>query len=115
MEKYKQLKVWTKAHQLVLDVYQATKDFPKTELFGLVSQMRRAAVSVAANIVECCKRITPKDRKRFLIISDTSLEELKYYFLLSYNLNYINLERSERLTGNAQEIGRMLNGLLKSF
>lgn len=77
MENFKKLKVWLKAHKLTLEVYLITKNFPKTEQFSLVSQMRRASISVVANIVECSKRKTAKDRKHFLVMSETSLEELK--------------------------------------
>ena len=115
MENFKKLKVWLKSHKLVLAVYKITEEFPKTEQFGLTSQMRRAAVSVAANIAEGSKRKTAKDRKHFLVMAETSLEELKYYFLLSYELNYISKSKGEQLTENAREIGKMLAGLSKSI
>jgi four helix bundle protein len=115
MEKFKKLKVWLKAHQLVLAVYRITEIFPKSELYGLVSQMRRSAISVTANIVEGTKRSTVRDRKHFHVMSDTSLEELKYYFLLSYELGFITKEKGEGLTEKAREIGRMLSGLSKSL
>lgn len=115
MEKFKKLKVWLKAHGLVLEVYKLTKKYPKEELYCLVSQMRRAAISVVANIVEGCKRNTIKDRLHFHTMSDTSLEELKYYFLLSYELGYIEKETGKRLTESAREIGRMLNSLSNSI
>ena len=115
MEKFKKLKVWLKAHQLVLEIYKITKNYPKEELYCLVSQMRRAAISVVANIVEGCKRKIIKDRLHFHTMSDTSLEELKYYFLLSYELEYIEKAEGERLTNLAREIGRMLDSLSKSI
>ncbi len=115
MENFKKLIVWQKAHKLVLDVYKITNNFPKTELFSLISQMKRAAISVAANIVEGSKRKTSKDRKHFLIMSETSLEELKYYFLLSLDLNYIDLIEEKELTNKAREIGKMLTGLSNSI
>jgi len=113
LEKWRKLDVWLEAHNLVLDVYRITENFPKYELYGLVSQMRRAAVSIVANIVEGTKRKTSKDRIHFYIMSDTSLEETKYYFILSYNLKYINIKKAEELTIKARKIGRMLNGLIK--
>jgi len=115
MENFKKLKVWLKAHKLVLEVYKITENFTKTEMFSLVSQMRRAAISVVANIVEGSKRKTAKDRKHFLVMSETSLEELKYYFLLSYELKYTTKEVSEELTEMAREIGKMLTGLSRSI
>jgi len=90
MERLRELKVWQKAHQLVLEIYKVTKNFPSEEKFGIISQMRRAVVSVAANITEGTKRRTAKDRKHFHIIADTSLEELKYYLILSLDLGLIN-------------------------
>ncbi len=115
MENFKKLHVWKKAHNLTLDVYRITESFPKHEQYCLVSQMRRAAVSVVANVVEGTKRKTVKDRQHFITMSDTSLEELKYYFLLSYDLKYISLDEGRMLTEKSQEIGRMLTGLKKSL
>jgi four helix bundle protein len=115
MENFKKLKVWLKAHELVLEVYRITDEFPKSETFSLVSQIRRAAISVVANIVEGSKRKTVKDRKHFLVMAETSLEEVKYYFLLSYELGYIKMEAGEKLTERAREIGRMLTGLSRSL
>lgn len=115
MEKFKQLKVWQKAHGLVKDIYKITKDYPQEEKFGLVSQMRRAAVGVAANIVEGTKRKTARDRKHFHVIADTSLEELKYYIILSSELNLIKEEKAEKLISDAREVGKMLSGLNKTI
>ena len=115
MENFRKLKVWGKSHNLVLNVYKITKDYPKTELYGLVSQMKRASISVVANIVEGTKRKTSADRRHFLVMSQTSLEELKYYFLLSLDLKYIVIDTKEILIEKAREIGRMLTGLSKSI
>jgi four helix bundle protein len=115
MDKFKKLHVWRKAHLLVLEVYKATEKYPALERFCLVSQMRRAAISVAANIAESTKRKTIKDQKHFLLISESSLEELKYYFLLSYDLKYIDRSGGEIMTNKAKETGRMLVGLSKSI
>jgi four helix bundle protein len=115
MENFKKLKVWLKAHKLVLNVYGVTEKFPKSEMYGLISQMRRAAISVVANIVEGSKRSTVKDRRHFIVMSDTSLEELKYYFLLSFELGYITKRQGEELTEQAREVDRMLSGLSKSL
>ena len=115
MEKFTQLKVWQKAHKLVIFVYQLTKKYPDEEKYNLVSQMRRAAISVAANIVEGTKRKTIKDRKNFHVIADTSLEELKYYFILSKDLKIINQELKEKGIKSCQEVGRMLFSLTKKL
>ena len=115
MEKFRELKVWHKAHKLVIKIYSITKDFPNEEKFGIVSQMRRAAISVAANIVEGTKRRTSTDRKHFHVIADTSLEELKYYIILSTDLNFINKQSADELISICREIGKMLGGLNKTI
>jgi len=115
MEKFRDLKVWQKAHLLVTDVYRITSYFPSEEKFGLVAQMRRSAVSVAANIVESTKRKTIKDRSNFHFIADASLEELKYYFILASDLKFITKQQEEKLTEQCREIGRMLNAFTKSL
>lgn len=113
MEKFRKLKVWEKAHSLVLDFYKITEDFPKEEKYALVQQIRRAMVSVVANIAEGTKRRTPKDKRHFYVISDTSLEEVKYYIILCYHLNYITTAQAKDLTDKSRLIGGMLNGLIK--
>lgn len=111
VEIFHKLKVWEKSHYLTLSIYKITENYPQHELYGLVSQMRRASVSVVANIVEGTKRQTSKDRKHFYIMSDTSLEELKYYIILSCDLKYLNNKLSNELMESMREVGRMLNGL----
>ncbi|WP_078429767.1 four helix bundle protein [Alkalihalobacterium alkalinitrilicum] len=107
--------VWQKSHQLVLNVYKITKDFPKDEQYGLTSQIRRAAVSVPSNIVEGKARGSNKEYKRFLLIARGSLEEVKYQMLLAKELKYINIEDYEELSKRANEIGKMLNGIIRSL
>jgi len=109
---FRQLDVWQEAHKLVLMVYKATKSFPRDERFGLVSQMRRAAVSVPANIAEGFKRRGLSDKTRFYNISEGSLEEIKYFFILSKDLGYV--PSNEDLMAQAETVGRMLNGLIAS-
>lgn len=113
LEKFRNLEVWKKAHLLTLKIYKITGDYPHHELYGLVSQMRRATVSIVANIVEGTKRITTKDRQHFYTMADTSLEEVKYFILLSYHLKYTDEQTAKDLTNQTREIGRMLNGLIK--
>ena len=85
---FKDLIVWQKAHKFVLDVYNYTKAFPQDEIYGLTSQFRRAAVSIAANIAEGFKRTGKKEKLRFYNISQSSLEECRYYLILARDLNY---------------------------
>lgn len=112
---FKDIKVWQKAHELVLEIYKVTKKFPNSEKYGLIAQLRRSAVSVATNIVEGYKRRSDKDFAHFLNIADGSLEETKYHLLLSYDLRYIDKNDYERLTILSDEVGRMLFGFQKKL
>ena len=85
---FKDLIVWQKAHQFVLAVYKATLDFPQSEVYGLTSQFRRAAVSVPANIAEGFKRTHKADKVRFMNIAQSSLEECRYYLILAEDIGY---------------------------
>lgn len=115
IKNFKDLKIWEKAHRLTLEIYQVTKEYPKEELYSLVSHMRRAAVSVTANIVEGKKRNSVIDFIHFLNMADTSLEELKYYFILSKDLGYLQEPKMEELNKLSDEIGLMLRSLEKSL
>jgi four helix bundle protein len=88
-QRFEDLIVWQKSHSLTLRVYKLTTKFPREELFGLSAQMRRAAVSVAANIAEGFSKRGRADRARFLNVAQASLEELRYYFILSRDLAYL--------------------------
>ena len=104
---YKELIVWRKAHSFVLNVYSLSESFPKSELYGLTSQFRRAAVSIAANIAEGYVKKSPADKVRFFNISLGSLEECSYYIILSKDLNYITEEQSvilDKLLGETEKI-----------
>jgi len=109
---FQQLDAWKEAHALALKVYQVTQAFPRHEQFGLVSQMRRAAVSVPANIAEGFKRRGIGEKVRFYNQAEASLEELKYYFLLSRDLGYI--PPSNDLVAQSERVGRLLSGLISS-
>ncbi|MFA5771072.1 MAG: four helix bundle protein [Patescibacteria group bacterium] len=111
---FKDLKVWQKAHLLVLLIYKLTAKFPLEEKYGLVSQMRRAVVSVASNIVEGFKRKTAKDSLNFYNISDGSLEELKYQLLVSLDLGYISKNDYLEALNLAEEVSKMLQSWSKS-
>jgi four helix bundle protein len=93
MKDFKRLDVWREAHELVLRSYRATATFPKTETFGLVSQIRRCAASVPANIAEGCGRTGNNELHRFLQIALGSVNELEYHFLLAHDLPYLNARR----------------------
>ena len=112
IERFEQLKVWQKAHAVTLEVYRLTAGFPQEEKFGLVSQMRRAAVAVPANIAEGFKRSGKQDKVRFYNIAHVSLEELRYYFILSHDLGW--LKGAGALGSEADVIGRMLTALSRA-
>ena len=107
------LLVWQQAHSLVLKIYEATKSFPKEEVWGLTSQIRRAAVSVPSNIVEGKARGSRKGFKRFLLISRGSLEEVKYQSLLAKELKYMNDEQYEEVAAMIDNVGRLLGGMIR--
>jgi four helix bundle protein len=104
---------WQKAHGFVIAVYNATKDFPEDEKFGLTSQFRRAAVSIAANIAEGYKKLSKADKLRFFNISQGSLEECRYYIILSKDLGYINEQTFAFLSENNLDTSYMLNSYIK--
>jgi len=113
--KYENLQVWQRACDLTESVYQATRAFPKEEMFGLSSQMRRAAVSVPANIAEGSVGGTSADYLRFLRIARGSLAELRTYFVLSARLNDLGAERVRHLDEVADKVAALLYGLIKSI
>ena len=110
---FQDLEVWRKAHALVLEIYAITKRFPQDERYGLISQMRRAAVSVPANITEGFRKKGTRDKLNFYNVAQASLDELYYYVILSRDLGYQkdNSDLIERI----EETARMLFGLCKSF
>ena len=107
-------KAWILADNLVVLVYRMTKSFPKEETYGLVSQMRRSAISVASNIVEGCARESKKDNLRFLYIALASLTELEYHFHISKRLNYLDENCFRELRSLQKETAYALDGLIKS-
>jgi four helix bundle protein len=112
LNSFRDLQVWQEVHQLVLVVYRETKAFPRDEVYGLVSQMRRAAVSVPANIAEGFKRMGIPEKLRFYNIAEASLEELKYFVILSTDLGY--LENGKTMLEGAETVSRMLYGPIQS-
>jgi four helix bundle protein len=113
MKGYHNLQVYREAHALVKMVYAATERFPKHEIFGLISQMRRAAVSVVANILEGHARKGKRELHRFLDIANGSLIELEYYIELSTDLKYLSLQEHEELEKQRVIVGSLLGGLLR--
>ena len=111
---FQDLKVWQKAHKLVLNIYKITADFPLEEKYGLANQLRRAAVSIASNIVEGFKRKSLKDRLHFYNMSNSSVEEVKYQLLLAKDLNYINEDLYKKVIELAEEVSKMLNSWIKN-
>lgn len=106
------LVVWQKAHQFVLEVYRLTVRFPRSELYGLTSQFRRAAVSIAANIAEGFRKQSKADKVRFLNTSQGSLEEARYYLILAKDLGYADVPI---LWGLIEEVSKLLQGYSRSI
>ena len=112
---YKDLIVWQKGIQLSKEIYLLTENFPKEEVYGLTSQMRRASLSVPANIVEGYGRNSQKEKFNFYNIAKGSLTEIEYYIDFSFRLKYINQDSYIKLVGLRNDVGRLLNGLMKSI
>ncbi|MBZ5551088.1 MAG: four helix bundle protein [Acidobacteriia bacterium] len=115
MRDFKQLKVWQKAHNLTLGLYKATWKFPKEELYGLTSQIRRSAASIPANIAEGCGRSSEVELVRFLQIAGGSASELEYHLLLAKDLRLLNIEDYDFLNWSVCEVKKMLTGLIQTL
>ncbi len=115
IQSYRDLEVWQKAMELVVECYQITKSFPKNEVFGLAGQLQRAAVSIPANIAEGRARQHTKEFIQHASIAYGSLAELETHIQIAERLNYIDKSQVDSLMGKATVIGRMLNGLRKSL
>jgi len=113
MKDFRDLEVWRKAHSATLAIYGATAEFPKQELYGLTSQMRRCSSSIPANIAEGCGRRGNGEFHRFLQIAMGSASELEYHILLSHDLSFLDAEKFRALTAQVQEIKRMLASLIR--
>jgi four helix bundle protein len=111
-KKFQELIVWQKAHLFVLSVYKYSEPFPKTEMYGLTSQFRRAAVSIAANIAEGYKKKGKADKARLMNIAQGSLEECQYYLMLSKDLEYGN---NDHLTSLLDEVSKMLESYISKI
>lgn len=109
MRDFHKLGIWQRSHQLTLDVYNVSKSFPKEELFGLTSQIRRAVSSIPTNIAEGCGRASNKDFAHFLQISIGSASEVEYELLLAHDLEYLNDDAFNKLTSETIAIRKMIN------
>jgi four helix bundle protein len=112
---HRKLKTFHLADRLALTVYQSTRSFPKEENFGLTSQVRRAAVSIASNIVEGCARHTEQEYLRFLDTAYGSARELEYQLSLAKRLGYLGEQGSSEVLYQSEEVGRALHGLIRSI
>ena len=115
MQDFRNLKVWRKAHSLTLDVYRVSKSFPREEMYGLTSQMRRASVSIGSNVAEGACRRGDVDFARFLQIATGSAAELEYHLPLSRDLALLDEVDYKRLSDEAVEVKRMLAALMQKL
>jgi four helix bundle protein len=115
MRDFKDLRVWQNAHALTLAIYEATRNFPKEELFGLTSQLRRAAASIAANLAEGCGRKSDRELARHIQIARGSASELEYHLILALDLHLMKPETFERLRTQLFELQKMLTALAQTI
>ena len=115
MQSFRDLKVWQKGHELTLDVYAATASFPKSEAYGIIGQLRRACVSIPANLAEGCGRGSDADFNRFVQIAMGSASETEYFLLLARDLNYLVASDHQKLERKIIEIKRMLTSLIQTL
>lgn len=112
---FKDLECWQQAHEFIKAVYTVTKQFPGDEIHGLTSQFRRAAVSIAANICEGYRKLSRADKLRFLNISQRSLEECRYYIILSHDIEYIDKTTHDKLEYLINGVSWKLNGYAEAI
>ena len=115
MKNFRELTVWVKGYELTLEIYQVTSKFPKDEIYGLTAQIRRAGVSVPANIAEGCGREGDAEFARFLVIAMGSSAELECLFLLAKDLRYLNAADYDLLSGRLTSLRKMLNALIQKL
>ncbi|MEI8343517.1 MAG: four helix bundle protein [Candidatus Moraniibacteriota bacterium] len=108
------LEAWKKGHLLALEIYKITNNFPREEIYGITSQLRRASSSVTANIAEGFARYHFKDKIRFYYNSRGSIAEVQNFLLLAKDLGYITLEKCTSLGEKSNEVGKLINGLVKT-
>ncbi len=115
MKDFRDLKVWERAHQLTLRVYKVSAHFPREELFGLISQMRRCSASIGANIAEGCGKCGNNEFQRFLQIASGSASELEYHLLLARDLHFLTETEYRELNEELSTLRRMLTSLLQKI
>ena len=115
MQDFRNLKVWEKSHLVTIDIYKLTKSFPKQELYGLTSQLRRSASSIPTNLAEGCGQGSDAQMARYVQISIGSASEVEYQLVLSKDLGYIQDSKYQELNRDINEIKRMLIALLKKL
>jgi len=113
VQSFRNLRVWEKSHRLTLDIYASSKAFPRDEVFGLTSQMRRSSASIGMNIAEGCCRKGDAEMARFLQMAMGSASELEYQLLLAHDLNYLRDPGYESLVGQVVEVKKMLSSLMQ--
>jgi four helix bundle protein len=114
VQSYRDLVAWNKSMDLVTEIYQVTEKFPKEELFGLMSQLRRAAVSIPSNIAEGKGRLSKGEFRQFLGNARGSLAEVETQIIIAQNLAYLDEAETKRLLTQVEEVGKILNGLLSA-
>lgn len=115
MKDFRTLKVWEKAHKLVLEVYEATVSFPKSETYGVTSQIQRAAVSIPTNIAEGCGKDSDAELRRYFFIAMGSASELEYLLLLAHDLEYLTDASYNQLKTSLVEVRKMLNAFIQKL
>ena len=111
---YRDLVAWNKAMEMVTEIYRVTRKFPKEEIFGLVSQLRRSSISIPGNIAEGKGRLSKGEFRQFLGIARGSLAELETQILIAQNLSYLDGAEANRLLTKVEEVGKILNGLISA-
>ena len=115
MKSFRELEVWQKSHRLVLEIYRVSSSFPKDERFGIVSQLRRAAYSIPANIAEGFGRRSTRELLQCLAIANGSLEEVRYFILLSSDLGYVQAEDFKKLDDQLNSVAQMIAALSRAL
>ena len=115
MQDFRELKVWDKSHKLTLEIYKVTDNFPKSEIYGLTSQVRRAALAIPTNLAEGCGRSSAAELRRFAFISMGSASELEYLLQLCNDLGLLDYLEFTRLNSDITEVKKMLASFIKSL
>ncbi len=115
MKDFRKLKIWERAHRLVIEICKITKNFPKDEIYGMTSQIRRSSSSIPTNIAEGCGRDSDSELKRFLVVAMGSASEFEYQLILARDLQYLSDSRYQSLQSELVEIRKMLNSFIQKL